>query len=515
MLPMLFRRQCRPCPATGSPRSRQGCHRQAPICRPRRGLTLVEMLIAMAITLLMMAGVVNLFANMSAGVRDRRAMIELGGQLRAAREQLNRDLAGATCPAITWQKPGENVGYIEIIEGVRNDFDPTTLTLDSTTLVPSSQITTDASGNALPPDGLGLGDFDDILALTVRSSGEPFVGQKPNGDKIESELAEVIWFAVEEDGTNAGEEAGMRRIYRRTLLIAPWVNISLADSADPEAYYLLSDISAHWVADTSAPNGVGYWKPNTLGDLTKRENRCYRYPLSVYPHPMYYPQYLAGARLGQDLMLNDALAFDVRVYDPGAPLFEKSGAVLQPGDRGWNFGSNSGLTPVSYGAFVDLKWNGQWQGMRLDPSGTLTFQQSWASAANEPRTLFAGVPDFRSLLDYSTSTAPSQPTTTNGTSVIWPAVVYDTWSEHYEKDGIDQDNDGLVDEGTNGFDDLEIDPNNPTGPRIIANGVDDVAERETSPPYDVPLRGIQVKLRVYEREARQVREATVVRSFVP
>ena len=75
MLPMLFRRQCRPCPATGSPRSRQGCHRQAPICRPRRGLTLVEMLIAMAITLLMMAGVVNLFANMSAGVRDRRAMI--------------------------------------------------------------------------------------------------------------------------------------------------------------------------------------------------------------------------------------------------------------------------------------------------------------------------------------------------------------------------------------------------------------------------------------------------------
>jgi len=30
------------------------------------------------------------------------------------------------------------------------------------------------------------------------------------------------------------------------------------------------------------------------------------------------------------------------------------------------------------------------------------------------------------------------------------------------------------------------------------NGPDDVGERETAPPYDKPLRGMQVIMRVYE-----------------
>ena len=94
----------------------------------------------------------------------------------------------------------------------------------------------------------GLGDYDDILMLTVRNEHEPFVGRMPptcNGnnarfdviqptgayDTIESPLAEVVWFAIEnpaEATTTATNrffgEPGMRTIYRRTLLIAPWVN---------------------------------------------------------------------------------------------------------------------------------------------------------------------------------------------------------------------------------------------------------------------------------------------------
>ncbi len=35
------------------------------------------------------------------------------------------------------------------------------------------------------------------------------------------------------------------------------------------------------------------------------------------------------------------------------------------------------------------------------------------------------------------------------------------------------------------------------------------------PPYPLPLRGIRVTLRVYEPSSRQVREVTVVESFVP
>jgi hypothetical protein len=58
-----------------------------------------------------------------------------------------------------------------------------------------------------------------------------------------------------------------------------------------------------------------------------------------------------------------------------------------------------------------------------------------------------------------------------------------------------------MDQGTNGLDDDNM------------LGVDDMGERETSPPYDVPLRGLQVKFRVYERDARQIRETSVTHSF--
>jgi hypothetical protein len=47
------------------------------------------------------------------------------------------------------------------------------------------------------------------------------------------------------------------------------------------------------------------------------------------------------------------------------------------------------------------------------------------------------------------------------------------------------------------------------------NGVDDAGEREAPPPYSVPLRGLQVTLRSYDRDTRQLRQATVKRSFVP
>ena len=47
------------------------------------------------------------------------------------------------------------------------------------------------------------------------------------------------------------------------------------------------------------------------------------------------------------------------------------------------------------------------------------------------------------------------------------------------------------------------------------NGVDDPDERETWPPYNVPLRGVQVILRTYEFDSRQIREASVTSSFVP
>ena len=156
------------------------------------------MLVAMAITLVMMGAVVTLFANVSNSVRDRRATIEMSGQLRHARNMLQQDLQGATCPGLTWRRPEENQGYIEIIEGPYRegnasallDYDPDdTSTHDrcnpeidhTTSIIPTSNLldTTATGKSKWVTDGAGLGDGDDILMLTVRNEHEPFVGNMP------------------------------------------------------------------------------------------------------------------------------------------------------------------------------------------------------------------------------------------------------------------------------------------------------------------------------------------------
>jgi hypothetical protein len=49
------------------------------------------------------------------------------------------------------------------------------------------------------------------------------------------------------------------------------------------------------------------------------------------------PVPLWGERRGEDVMLTNALAFDVRAFDPGAPLFRHlpTDTMLTPSDPGW------------------------------------------------------------------------------------------------------------------------------------------------------------------------------------
>ena len=54
--------------------------------------------------------------------------------------------------------------------------------------------------------------------------------------------------------------------------------------------------------------------------------------------------------------------------------------------------------------------------------------------------------------------------------------------------GLDDDNDGIV---------------------------DDLSEYITSSPYPVPLRGIQITIRCYEPDSRQVRPITIEQDFLP
>jgi hypothetical protein len=78
-----------------------------------------------------------------------------------------------------------------------------------------------------------------------------------------------------------------------------------------------------------------------------------------------------------------------------------------------------------------------------------------------------------------------------------------------------------IDEGTNGFDDkvhngadtLLRAGDQPNEAPVL--GVDDTGERETVPPYDRPLRGLQVLMRVYEPDSRAIRQVRVNQHFMP
>jgi hypothetical protein len=45
-------------------------------------------------------------------------------------------------------------------------------------------------------------------------------------------------------------------------------------------------------------------------------------------------------------------------------------------------------------------------------------------------------------------------------------------------------------------------------------GINDQNAYATSPPYPVPLRGIEVRIRCYEPSSKQIRQITVRHTFV-
>jgi hypothetical protein len=239
-------------------------------------------------------------------------------------------------------------------------------------------------------------------------------------------------------------------------------------------------------------------------------------------------------RYSDDVILENVIGFDVKVWDSAAPLYlvyvfknnnntpnvaedDFTDYVLDPKNLpsyasgtlpvlmplndfpyvpnvgGYAQGrldaiSFNNITPAGYGAYVDLGYGG-----RFGMPGISTFSGLGMTMSG----LYA--------------------------SDLTQARVYDTWSSHYENaiynpnsnlktatpNQPDPNNTGLVPgRGSNGFDD-DL-PGNP-GYGIV----DDAGEIHVPPPYPAPLRGIQVKIRVFEPDSRQIREMTVIQDFLP
>ena len=448
----------------------------------RRGMTLVEMLVAMTATLVLMAAVAQAFSVFGNAITGSRSVLELDGRMRETAWRLRADLGGATARPLPPLAAEAGEGYFEIIEGPLTDFQNAAATL------PAPLVT------GVTP--IGPTDVDDVLLFTTQSPKTPFLGRAPTGS-LESTLAEVAWFARPTPGT-AGPPT--YTLYRRQLLVVGAVgtgpfsaNNSVTMPTGPTPWSTFFDTTDASVRRERTPPAMTLEDrlfPNTLADLARRETRFLHNPdgLTGSAAGNAFPFVFAGGnhqttpapdglifgpgspRLGEDVILTNVLAFDVRVFDPAVAVIVTTpgDTPLVPGDPGYSTAAGSTAVPVTSGGYVDLG-------------------HGVTSNAVAPRLS----PRF-SAVDAAVATSGETLRRT-----------YDTWTTAYEANGRDEDGRFGIDQSVNGLDD--------DGDGVI----DDPGEFETVAPYAHPLRGIEVRIRCYEPSSRQVRQVTVRHSFVP
>lgn len=238
---------------------------------PRRGVTLVEMLVAVALLVLMMTVIVQVLIAATGAVSTQRVYQELDSSLRQLESMLRQDLSNTTAkmtPGIT--SPTENRGYFEYIENSFADLqlEDTDDCLRFTVKAPEGQVFT---GRMYLYPVMGLAGFTN--GYNTATSPPPNMPVT-----ITSQYAEVIYFV------RAGN------LYRRVLLVAPERQNAVVQTSSgtvnqfyttlfggsgtylPVSWQGVNDLSAHPAAEGNASSG-GIIILNTMGDLTNRENR--------------------------------------------------------------------------------------------------------------------------------------------------------------------------------------------------------------------------------------------------
>lgn len=201
--------------------------------RKYKAFTLVEMLVAMTITLLMMAAVAKAFAFVGERVRDSRGNLELSSDLRDITTRLNDELRRCTVSLRPNMTGPDQAGYFLYYEG------------------PCTNVTASLFGDVEVVDGQTVpqlsrfGDLDDYCAFTaVATPGSWFTGKVPQfvlsgvtGQDdpvvIRSRYAEIVYFVMpERDAAGVAIDAegdgipDRLLLHRRVLLIRPDLNLN-------------------------------------------------------------------------------------------------------------------------------------------------------------------------------------------------------------------------------------------------------------------------------------------------
>jgi hypothetical protein len=250
----------------------------------------------------------------------------------------------------------------------------------------------------------------------------------------------------------------------------PWTSGSLPAPALSPPIWGADEVDL-WSNIPLAPAGVqdaGRWYPDNYLNPDSNGSDPLR---PKTDDPLY-------TRIADDIVLTNVIAFDVKAWDSGAPVYSKEVrienttqvVVVKPGDPGYESVDNT-WTLVGYGAFVDLGYE----------------RVAYPPPVSVPAKQFNHLGDPKSQLAGS----------------LQRGKTYDTWSFHYENEGLDAGNRAGAGLSTDGFVDN-------------ASGIPDAPlEQIAPPPYPTPLRGIQVKIRTFEPDSRAIREVTIEQDFLP
>jgi type II secretory pathway pseudopilin PulG len=337
----------------------------------RYGLSLVEIMIAMVMTLIVLGAMMAAFSYGSAEMQKGRASIELNNRLITAEELLRRDLSRITVELKPYhQSSSLPKGYVEIVDGPQTDY-----VVDNDTPF-THPVTGTALGTAFTHTGneLVFGDRDDYFACTIQSDGKAFRGRL-NNEIEESHLAEVVWFTVFDPSTP--DPSDVLLIRRQLLILAapPAAALFSSTNADLAArevainnFIQRTDISAR-IVRTPAEYFV---YANSMANLAFRGNRFSHTGSleSLFTDPHRSPTdclleilALADRYNETHVVASSVAAFDVQVFDPNAvSLFIPNSTntevanIAEPGSisfRKGNYGDDLDGTPEPADAIFD------------------------------------------------------------------------------------------------------------------------------------------------------------------
>ena len=476
------------------------------------GFTIVELLVASTVGLLLVLGVIEAFRQITHAVNKGRANVQISGQLRNVTKLLREDFRGITVQATPNTTAASAMGYFEIIEGVDNDSISSSGGFDTLT-----------------------GDTDDVIMFTSRRLGEPFSGRVRGTfvassrlfENITSPNAEIIYWLEPRnteflrdgiDNNNNGNTdepaegliAAMQHnsmplatLRRRALLIRPDLNNDAGILSGVTTGNLVTFINENDVSIRINANGTV--SANTLADLTLRKNRVAHLPTNPvnvnrdanFPHPFTTARlpFQSGVFMGEDVVFDQVIGFDVRVYDPLVKIVADitGSEPLTPGDPGYETLAHTAA--IGRGAYVDLGFTSRFD---YNSNPNLTPAQGARLGS-----LLSSQADARAQFNTAATFVPPLYPAGSGYYTFGNCSVFDTWTIEYERDGVDQDGVLGADQGNDGID------NNSSA------GIDDILEAETMPPYPISLRGFQVIVRAFQNSQQQTRQFTINHDFTP